>query len=162
MKTTAIACLPLMIALTLPAARADSAAKAEKIEQIFKVTKVEETQQRVFDQIQSMMLSQVNSKAGASQELTKRLMDLVAQKMSWQKMKPVYIQLYDETFTEEDLDGMLRFYESPAGKAMLDKMPVLMSKTMALVQQQMQELMPDIQKTTRDYMEQHKGSAPNE
>ena len=163
-----ISLLTLIFALVLTRAQADSASKAQKIDAIFKITKVEETQKRIFDQIQNMMAAQApppgasaESKA-ASQELSKKIMDLVAQKMSWERMRPIWVRLYDETFTEDELDGMLAFYQSAAGEAMLQKMPVLLTKTMSVAQQQMTELTPEIQKMTKEYMDQHKGDVPKQ
>lgn len=168
MPIVSVLCLLLVFALVPVRAKADSVSKIQKIDAIFKVTKVEETQQRVFDQIQNMMAAQISQMDGSadvksgSQELTKKIMDLVQRKMSWDKMRPLWVQLYDETFTEDELTGMLVFYQSPAGEAMLQKMPMLLSKTMAMAQQQMQELMPEIQKMTKEFPEQHKGDAPKQ
>jgi uncharacterized protein len=65
-------------------------------------------------------------------------------------MRPGYVKAYSETFSEEEIDGILAFYESPAGRAMQAKMPILMPKIMALAQAQAGELMPEIQLITRD------------
>jgi hypothetical protein len=45
---------------------------------------------------------------------------------------------------------MLAFYQSPAGRAMLEKMPAMMPKSMALVQAQMGDLMPEILRITKE------------
>lgn len=45
-------------------------------------------------------------------------------------------------FSQEEIDGLIAFYESSVGRAYIAKMPVAMAKTMAMSQQQMQSLMP--------------------
>jgi hypothetical protein len=60
-----------------------------------------------------------------------------------EKMRPLYIDLYDETFTDQEIDGILVFYESTAGKAMIDKQPLIMTKVMAA-------LMPEIQRLAKE------------
>ena len=49
-------------------------------------------------------------------------------------MRPVYIQIYQESFTQEEIDGMIAFYQSPAGAAFVRKMPVVMEKSMRIMQ----------------------------
>ncbi|MDR0674178.1 MAG: DUF2059 domain-containing protein [Zoogloeaceae bacterium] len=67
---------------------------------------------------------------------------VMREEMSWQKMKPQYVQLYCETFEQEEVDGMLAFYASPAGQALIDKMPALMQKSMDLSQFLLQSVTP--------------------
>jgi hypothetical protein len=62
------------------------------------------------------------------------------------KLKPLYVKVFAETFTEEELDGMLSFYKSPAGKAMMEKMPQMMARMMPLMQQWMADMKPDLDK----------------
>jgi hypothetical protein len=60
-----------------------------------------------------------------------------AEYMTWDRFKPLYMNVYRETFTQEDVNGILKFYQSPAGQSYVAKMPTLMSKIM----QQMPDLM---------------------
>jgi len=69
--------------------------------------------------------------------------------MSWQKLKPKYVQLYRETFEQEEVDGLLAFYASPAGQAMLTKMPVVMQKSFAMSQSMMQSVLPKLEEALK-------------
>jgi hypothetical protein len=60
------------------------------------------------------------------------------------------VKAYSETFSEEEINGILAFYESPAGRAMQAKMPMFTSTVMVLAQTQAKELMPEIQRITRE------------
>ena len=55
-------------------------------------------------------------------------LDLTKSRMSWEKLRPAYVKAYSETFSEEEIDGILAFYESLAGRAMQAKMPVFIQK----------------------------------
>ena len=50
--------------------------------------------------------------------------------LKWEKLQPVYRDIYRQTFTTDDMDAMIGFYSSPAGQRLLDKMPALMQNTM--------------------------------
>jgi uncharacterized protein len=71
-----------------------------------------------------------------------RILGVVRQEMSWEKLKPRYVQIYCESFDQEDVDGLIAFYASPAGQAYLNKMPAVMQKSMAMSASIMQSMMP--------------------
>ena len=62
--------------------------------------------------------------------------------MNWESIKPEMVRLYQDVFTQEEVDALVAFYNTPAGQAMIDKMPVLMQRSMALGQARMQAVMP--------------------
>jgi uncharacterized protein len=79
-----------------------------------------------------------------------KMMDTVAQELSWDKMKDDYVAIYAETFTEEELRGAIAFYKSPAGKAFIRKQPEVMKRTMEMSQRMMHNFMPRIQAMTKE------------
>ncbi len=144
---------------------ADTASKAAKVDEIFQLTKVDQMQKQMLEQVKPMIPS-LELQAGVSQEnkalsdqLTSKILDLIADRVSWEKMKPAMTELYSETFSEEEIDGMLSFYKSPSGQAMLTKMPSLMAKTMGLAQEQLADIIPEIQKLTVDFLSKHQKDA---
>lgn len=56
------------------------------------------------------------------------------------------IPLYASTFTEKELQDLVNFYDTPSGKALLAKMPVLMSKMGPMMTELMPEMMADVNK----------------
>jgi uncharacterized protein len=129
--------------------------KDTKIERLLDLTNASRVIDQVFTQMKSMNASQIppgstpEQKAKA-QEVHGKIMDLVKSRIGWDKLRPHYLKMYSETFSEEEIDGLLTFYESPAGKAMIEKMPVVMSKTMAMVRELMGDLMPEIQRIAKE------------
>ena len=132
-------------------ANAQEMTKQAKIERILALTKADAMMDQMFNQLKSMMMSPTGSgEPGPTAELQGKVMDLVKQKMSWDKLRPQYVKLYDETYSAEEIDGILAFYQSPAGRAMLDKMPVILSKSIAIAQGMMGDIVPDIQRILRE------------
>jgi hypothetical protein len=59
------------------------------------------------------------------------------EELSWDKMRPLMIQIYRDTFTQGEIDGLIAFYRSPSGAAFVDKMPQVLQKTQTLMQARM-------------------------
>jgi hypothetical protein len=83
-----------------------------------------------------------------------------AKEMSWEKMQPIYVRVYRTSFTQSEIDSMLAFYKSPGGRAVTDKMPVVMRNTMTEMQSMMGPMMKglqaDAEKMARELREQKK------
>jgi len=146
-------CLCLMCA---PAFGHD-AAKDAKIEKLLVAMNIDKQMDTMFGQMKAMFASQQPAGMTPEQkakfdEMQGKILDLVRSKMSWEKMKPAYIQIYADTYTDQEIDGISAFYDSPAGKAMLAKTPELMQKSMALAQGLMKDLMPEVEKLTKESM----------
>jgi len=73
-----------------------------------------------------------------------RLLDLLKDKVAFAKLIPVYVRAYDETFSGEEIRGILAFYKSPVGQAFLEKNPSLTSKIMQLSRSRAMELLPEV------------------
>jgi uncharacterized protein len=86
-----------------------------------------------------------------------KMMDEMSKEMSWDNIKDDFITLYAETFTEEELRGLVDFYKSPAGRAFTKKQPELMRRTMELTQKRMFQWMPKIQDMMKPAPKRPKG-----
>jgi hypothetical protein len=142
--------------LTAPFVHADDSIRLVKAELLLTAMHVEQQQKEMMDQMSQMVLGQVkqqmknqgpvsDAEMAKMEERQKRLFALVAETTSWKNMKPVFIRAYADTFTEAELDGIIAFYATPAGRAMVAKQPALNTKIMGSVQAQMQDLMPKIE-----------------
>lgn len=148
----------LLCGVILPA---DELTKAQKIEEYLRLTKVDESLKQALDlnykQIKSGLLQQIfGLNLNASQqkqidELTTELNQLVGEGLSWEKLKPEYVKLMAEMFSEEELDDLLQFYRSKTGKALIAKSPEMMTKASSISQMRMAEMTPQIQKLMKDF-----------
>lgn len=143
--------LAIVFVLALVPAMADEASKSARIEEMLKLTNADAMTNQMIDQMRKLAV-QNTSQAGGPEEQTiqNRIFDLLKQELSWEKMKPHYVQLYNELFTEQELDGIVAFYRSPAGQAMTKKMPELVQRSIALSQRQMSEVMPKVKQIIED------------
>src|SRR5205085_5249739 len=51
------------------------------------------------------------------------LLVMMKELLDWKKLEPMYVRIYQKTFTQPEVDGMIAFYKTPAGQAILSKMP---------------------------------------
>lgn len=66
-----------------------------------------------------------------------RMQSAIDEFLDWDALLPMYMRLYRETFTEEELKGMLKFYKSAAGQALVKKMPLLTHNMLDEIQNSM-------------------------
>jgi hypothetical protein len=131
---------------------ADEAAKNAKIEEIFHLAKLDQSLKQTletsanqiksdfFQQLMGLQLTPEEQKTMES--VQEKLQALLAQGLSWQTLEPLYVKMYSDLFSEDEIDGMLAFYRTPAGKAMLEKTPKLIAQANVIVQQRMVAMQP--------------------
>jgi uncharacterized protein len=76
---------------------------------------------------------------------------VTAEMLNWDTLLPLYLRTYRTSFTQSEIDGVIKFYKSPAGRAYLKKMPLAMQHVMQELPsfiKAMQEKMVAIQKET--------------
>ena len=127
----------------------------ESIAALFKVMKTESLIDSVYASIEPAM-RQGMIQASAGRTLTdeqSRIMELAPQKLSailrtelsWEKMLPMQIAIYRETFDQSEIDGLISFYSSSIGQSFVNKMPVVTQKAMSSMQTYMQAVTPKLQ-----------------
>ncbi len=88
-----------------------------------------------------------------------RMSEVAKQTVAWETLKPIMTRVYQESFSQEDVDAMLKFYKSTAGQNMLQKMPLVMQNMMTefqTVMRPMQEQMRQIAQEAQDELKQLK------
>lgn len=73
-----------------------------------------------------------------------RIVEVMKKELSWSTLQPIYIAIYQESFSQSEIDGLIEFYKSPIGQSFVSKMPQVMNRSMQTMQVQMQALMPKI------------------
>jgi hypothetical protein len=74
-----------------------------------------------------------------AQRMVRRLSDLLVEELKKIDFNATTIALYDKYFTNEDILGLIRFYESPLGQKATQVLPTLVQESMARGQQQGQQ-----------------------
>jgi uncharacterized protein len=73
------------------------------------------------------------------------MMGMIKEVLDWNKLEPVYVRVYQKTFTQGEVDGLTAFYKTSTGQALLTKMPAVMQNTLNEMQQMIQPMMQRIQ-----------------
>jgi uncharacterized protein len=142
--------LTLVTAVLMATSAQAAPASEASVDNLLTLTKAESTMDTVYGNADQMMrqtmlqMTQGQTISPAQQRnfdgFATQVVAAMRTDMSWEKMKPMYVQLYRDTFEQEEVDGLIAFYKSPAGQAYVAKMPVLMSKSMAISQSLFQSL----------------------
>ena len=86
-----------------------------------------------------------------------RMVGVVQEELAWDKLEPIYVRLYQESFSEEEVKDILAFYKTPAGQAVIHRMPGLMQKSMMEIQKTMGGAAPKIRKIQEEFAAEMKG-----
>jgi hypothetical protein len=93
-------------------------------------------------------------------EMRARMVALFKQEMSPDAFEPTMIEIYRKNFTQEEIDGMLKFYKTDSGKALLTKMPIVLQQMMQAMQTRTAEFMPKMHELMRNAAEALKDADP--
>jgi len=131
--------------------RADEASKAAKAAELLQLTQGDQMM-KMLDPMMKGMMSQMDKDMSADQrakaaEMQQQILALITATL--QKIKPAMAKVYTDTYSEEELDGILTFYKSPAGRAFIQKMPEVMQRSMPL----MIQMMGDVQQQVKTMAE---------
>lgn len=155
----------------IPCAIAQNApdpAKEAKAEELFTLMHMDRTYGQLMSQLTEQtdqMLKQMLPEEAMTGEQAKQLdafrakvNAMVVQQMSWDALKPDYVRLYADTYSAAELDGIIAFYHSPAGQAMLDKTPELMKASSSIAMSHMGQVEPKLRQMIDEFDKQIKAS----
>jgi hypothetical protein len=144
----------LALAFCLPlTAHADDASRRAKAQQMIDLLHTD----RMVEQVNASILKQMSDAAGkllgpnpTAQNQTrladfeKKVSQATDAELGWKTMQPSFIDLYSKTFTEPELDAIIAFYSTPAGTALLNKMPSIDAQATQLEHSRMVVLQPQL------------------
>jgi hypothetical protein len=90
----------------------------------------------------------------AVENFRKKFSDTMKDELSFARVKDIYVQSYRETFTQEEVNGIIAFYKSPAGKAISEKNPVVMQKAGGLMQARISPMALKLQTMQEDFVKE--------
>ncbi|WP_341305214.1 DUF2059 domain-containing protein [Pseudomonas sp. TMP25] len=66
------------------------------------------------------------------------------QAVGWDMLKPDMVKLHTRNFNEQEMKDLIRFYESPLGKKVLEQMPSLTAQSAQLTQSKLETAVPKV------------------
>jgi hypothetical protein len=152
---------------TDPASQSEPKPSEESVQRLLEVTQVKQVLQTVSDQMDANYAAMVKRELGGQEALTpeqqksietrrKAATDMIRKLLSWDSMDALYLKVYQETFSQTEIDGMLEFYSTPTGQAVIAKLPLVAKNAMSEMQQRVQQMMPKLQEMAKETAEQIK------
>ncbi|MCM1129506.1 MAG: DUF2059 domain-containing protein [Alistipes senegalensis] len=156
-----IACFILaMLASCAAFAQANQPASLASVEKLLDITHAGQTHQATVQEmtqiIEQSTRQTLHRVPPAQQEKFRQTMSrldtIVREEMNWEKIKPQYIRIYAETFTQKEVDDLMAFYQTPSGQSFIKKQPEVTRKTSALSQEKMEIMMKRLSQVMQEIM----------
>lgn len=159
--------LATLLTAFLVATAAHAAPPSEaSIDELLAVTRVQRMLDGMFVNMDHVMRQSMASAVGnrpVSPEQQRvldaapgKFMEVMREELSWARMRSLYVEVYRDTFTQEEVDGLLAFYRTPTGAAFVEKMPVVMQKSMSVMQARLGPLMEKMKAAMQQAMDEAK------
>lgn len=74
-------------------------------------------------------------------ELADKIYQQSLKMLSWEVMKPMYQQIYQQVYTTEEIQAQIDFYNSPIGRSILKKSPQVAQESMKIVNMRLAEIL---------------------
>jgi hypothetical protein len=145
----------LAVGLLITPSFGDEVSHRKAAARLLEVTNVQQMLEQVKASAAIMMNQQLDAiklpEEGreAAARAQHEMMDWFSQFFSWERTKDIYVDIYVETFTEDELNELIAFNQSPLGQKVLHKMPQLMQRSMDKTQQVLHETAPELQRRLR-------------
>jgi hypothetical protein len=138
----------------------DAPASDDSIRELLRITNAHKLIDTIKVQVNSMV-SAAQQQAAQSKPLTPerqaiidrmqtRMQAALDEMLNWQSLEAMYVRIYRASFTQDELDGMMAFYRTAAGQALINKMPVVTQNLMNEVQGQVKPMQEKIQQIQRE------------
>jgi hypothetical protein len=137
---------------------ADNAPSEESIKRLLEVAqthKAVDTRMSQFDLRLKAVMQQVAQGQPVSPELQEifdrcrsDVVVIMREEFTWDKLEPIYVRIYQKSFTQSDIDSMIAFYKNktPVSQATINKMPLVTRNTEDELQKIMSPVMQRIQR----------------
>ncbi len=168
MLSSYLALSPAQAQQSDPATASDVKPTQESLHQLLEITGAKASTEAISQQVDAYYTSFVSKllegkSVSAEQQQTidkmrQKISDMMKETFTWESMEPAYLEIYGKSFSQAEIDSMISFYGSPAGHAVVVKLPLVMQNTMGVMQQRMQALMPKIQQMAKDAAAEIKAS----
>ena len=170
MKSAAVLLSCVFCLAVSPVIAADRPASDASVKRLLEVTDTRKMLDTALSQMDELIKSSIKQ-AAAGQSLTPeqeavkletqgKMVALLKEELNWDFLEPMYIEAYRKTFTQKEINAMLSFYTSPAGRAVTSKMPLVMQNSMQTIQERMSTLAPKIQQLCVEGTEKMKHVSP--
>ena len=86
-------------------------------------------------------------------DMQSQIAAMLSSELRWEKLEPSIIGTYRRTFTQKEIDDMLVFYKSETGRAVIQKMPVVIQASTQSMEGVIANLMPRFEKIQKEALD---------
>jgi uncharacterized protein len=107
--------------------------KKDNIRHLMKIMGVEKLTQSMLDQyLQALkpVLAQAPKDDDQKRQRRDRFAEIMSEEFKQVDLIPTYVDIYDKYFTNEEINGLIQFYESPVGKKAIAVLPAITQEGM--------------------------------
>ena len=140
-----------------PAGNPPSEASVKQLLQLAQAQKLIDSVMAQMDELMKQTLHQATQGQETPPKVQKEIdrqqaevAALMKELLDWKKLEPMYVRIYQKTFSQQEVDGMIAFYQTPTGQAVVSKMPAAMQNTMNEIQQMMGPVVQKMQRMQQD------------
>ena len=143
-----------------PAVAADSKPTEESVRQLLDITGTRNLLDAATGQIDSAMQASMKQMLAGQQptadqqkildDMKLKTASLFKEQMNWEKVQPILIDIYQRSFTQEEVNGLISFYSSGPGKAVMAKMPAVNENSTKAIQDLITPIIPKLQQLQKD------------
>jgi hypothetical protein len=130
------------------------------LRELIAVTHLQDQLQEITQQVDSMMQSAIEDALQGAElskeqhnildEMRASMLALFGEVLTWKDFEAVALDVYRRSFSQREVDGMLTFYKTEAGKAVIEKMPLVTTNTMQAMQGRLAAMMPKLEKIQQE------------
>jgi uncharacterized protein len=130
--------LCLLVLLLLPVAVQAAPPSNESVDALFAKVDMQRAHEAMLDMMDRALLqapglplqdsSTTENDRRLFAAIVGKLGQLMREEMSWEIMRPVYVRMYKDTLTQDEMDGLVAYVSSPEGKAVYERIISQMEK----------------------------------
>lgn len=131
--------------------------KQQKVQELLQVMDMDAMMETINQQINGMMQNVARDLNVSPEEQEifddyyQKVNKVMLDEMSWEKMEPLVLDIYSNSFSEEEITAMLNFYKTEVGQSILKKMPLVVQESMVSSQQMLQAILPKLQRLDQEF-----------
>jgi hypothetical protein len=148
------AAVALAVAAMQPAFAEGPLASEAAVRELMQIAQIRELHEGTVGQMDAYMNEAMNralagrvpspEQQAVLDDAKAKIIAAVQEELKWDVLEPQYVEIYRKSFTDEELNGILAFYRTSAGQAMIRKMPVVMKHSMDLMQDMVGRVTPKL------------------
>lgn len=153
MRTLLLAVVLTVVSAPVRADEASHRAKAESLLELLNTSQMLDSAKAMIDKNSRQAFERVGGRPedqAIFDEFSAKLGEAFEQIYTWDRLKPSMIDIYVDMYTEAEMDQVIAFYRTPVGQKTIEKMPLVMERSMELTQEMLQELLPKITELTQE------------